>query len=220
MKRQHIELVPLTASIADKLKGSLNLWKLSEGERITYYNWVCDKLALDPGLLPLRYIEFTKGVLSLYGGKECAQLLRRKHGISVAITETKEVRGILIVRTRATMPDGRYDEAMGAVAIERLSDLNLANAIMKCETKAHNRCTYAVLGAAELCDETEVDTIAGAITRNDVLQTMDTQAEAPNGGAKPSQEDEQMVDIKPLVDATVGALSKRMSMNNTMKGRS
>jgi hypothetical protein len=61
-----------------------------------------------------------------------------------------------VVTARATTPDGRTDESIGAVPILNLKGENLANALMKGETKAKRRVTLAICGLAML-DESELE---------------------------------------------------------------
>jgi hypothetical protein len=57
------------------------------------------------------------------------------------------------------MPDGRIDEATGAVTISGLKGEALANAMMKAETKAKRRVTLSMSGL-NMLDESEVKDIA------------------------------------------------------------
>jgi len=61
------------------------------------------------------------------------------------------------------MPDGRFTDSIGAVNITGLKGDNLANAMMKSETKAKRRATLDLLGLGIL-DETETETIPMAQT--------------------------------------------------------
>jgi hypothetical protein len=56
------------------------------------------------------------------------------------------------------MPDGRTDEATGAVSLAGLSGTNLANSLMRAETKAKRRVTLSICGLGWL-DESEVDSV-------------------------------------------------------------
>jgi len=60
------------------------------------------------------------------------------------------------VTAQATLPNGRSDESTGAVPIARLQGENLANALMKAETKAKRRVTLSICGLSVL-DESELD---------------------------------------------------------------
>src|SRR5260370_32382559 len=68
---------------------------------------------------------------------------------------------VYIVRARATMPDGRTDESLGAVSLAGLEGEALANALMKAETKAKRRVALSICGLGML-DETEVETLPSA----------------------------------------------------------
>jgi hypothetical protein len=93
----------------------------------------------------------------------CADQLRRLHGISIYITNRERLGDIYIVTARAKDRTGREDESTGAVALGTLKGDALANALMKCETKAKRRVTLSLAGLGWL-DETELDTIPGART--------------------------------------------------------
>ena len=67
---------------------------------------------------------------------------------------------LLIVTARASI-GGRSDESIGAVALEGLRGNDLANAYMKCETKAKRRVTLSICGLGFL-DETEVADVGAA----------------------------------------------------------
>jgi len=68
---------------------------------------------------------------------------------------------IYTVRVKVANSEGRMDIATGAVSIKGLQGENLANAYLKCETKAKRRATLSICGLGFL-DETEVETIQGA----------------------------------------------------------
>jgi hypothetical protein len=63
---------------------------------------------------------------------------------------------VLVVTARATMPDGRVDESIGALPIDKLQGEARANALMKCETKAKRRVTLSICGLGML-DESEIE---------------------------------------------------------------
>jgi hypothetical protein len=77
--------------------------------------------------------------------------------------------GVYIVTSKASLPDGRCTESIGAVNIQGLKGEAYANAIMKAETKAKRRATLDLLGLGVL-DESEAESIPNATTV--ALQTM------------------------------------------------
>jgi len=72
------------------------------------------------------------------------------------------VEGCYIVTAKASDSEGRTDESIGAVPIEKIQGEARANAMMKAETKAKRRVTLSFCGLGML-DETEVDSIPGAV---------------------------------------------------------
>jgi hypothetical protein len=68
--------------------------------------------------------------------------------------------GVARVKAEAVNSKGRRDSSIGAVVIANLKGENLANALMKCETKAKRRVTLSICGLSFL-DEEELETVAG-----------------------------------------------------------
>jgi hypothetical protein len=84
-----------------------------------------------------------------------------RHKISVTFTERKREGEIYTVVARATTPDGRIDEATGAVSLGSLKGDALANAFMKCETKSKRRVTLSICGLSVI-DDSEIESTPGA----------------------------------------------------------
>ena len=136
-----------------------DLAQLTEAQRLGYYRAVCQSLGLNPLSKPFEYL-WLNGKLRLYALRDCTDQLRRLHGISIYITNRERLGDIYIVTARATDRTGREDESTGAVALGTLKGDALANALMKCETKAKRRVTLSLAGLGWL-DETEISTIPG-----------------------------------------------------------
>lgn len=134
-----------------------DLSKLSPEDRVRYYNATCDSLGLNPLSKPFDYITLN-GKLVLYAKRDATDQLRKRDRVSVSITAREEVRDVYVVTARATTPDGRTDESVGAVNVAGLKGDALANAFMKAETKAKRRVTLSICGLGWL-DETEVETV-------------------------------------------------------------
>lgn len=164
------------------IKGDLA--NLTPADRAAYYNTLCQSLGLNPLTQPFRYL-MLDGKLTLYATKDCTEQLRKMDKISVTIVAREAVGGAYIVTARASTPDGRVDESIGAVPLEKesgewangnngkryfksngewvaLRGVELANAMMKAETKSKRRVTLSICGLGML-DETEVETIPNAI---------------------------------------------------------
>ncbi|HZC02050.1 MAG TPA: hypothetical protein VE844_12020, partial [Gammaproteobacteria bacterium] len=106
---------------------------------------------------PFEYLTLN-GKLRLYALRDCADQLRRLHGISIYIANRERLNDIYIVTARAKDRQGREDESTGAVTVGHLKGDALANALMKAETKAKRRVTLSIAGLGWL-DETELETI-------------------------------------------------------------
>ncbi len=131
--------------------------QLKAEERISYYKMVCDSVGLNPLTKPFEYLTLN-GKLMLYARKDCTDQLRSIHKISIQIVARETVNDCYVVTARATKPDGRTDESIGAVSISNAKGDALCNAIMKAETKAKRRVTLSMCGLGML-DETEIETI-------------------------------------------------------------
>ena len=136
-----------------------DLSQLPEAQRLAYYRAVCQSLGLNPLSKPFEYLTLN-GKLRLYALRDCADQLRRLHGISIYIVDRERLGDLYIVTARAKDRTGREDESTGAVALGTLKGDALANALMKCETKAKRRVTLSLAGLGWL-DETELETIPG-----------------------------------------------------------
>src|ERR671925_529868 len=135
---------------------------LTSQQRADYYGAVCRALGLNPLTKPFEYLTLN-GKLRLYALRDCADQLRRLHGISIHITSREKLSDIYVVTARAKDRHGREDESTGAVALGSLKGDALANALMKAETKAKRRVTLSLAGLGWL-DETELATIPGVRT--------------------------------------------------------
>lgn len=132
-----------------------DLSKMEPADRLTYYNKVCASLGLNPLTKPFAYITLN-GKLTLYALRDATDQLRKLHRISVEIVSREMLpdAGLYVVTARARDLDGRTDESVGAVNVKNLGGENLANALMKAETKAKRRVTLSIAGLGWL-DESE-----------------------------------------------------------------
>jgi hypothetical protein len=127
-------------------------------------------MGLDPFTKPFDILRLN-GREVLYCTRSGTQQLNKLHKVSHLITsrDTNAEAGVYIVTSKASLPDGRCTESIGAVNIAGLKGEMYANAIMKAETKAKRRATLDLLGLGVL-DESEAETIPNATTV--ALQTM------------------------------------------------
>jgi hypothetical protein len=160
-----------------------DLTGLNPQERIQYYKAVCESVGLNPLTKPFDYLDLD-GKLVLYAKRDCTDQLRTIHSVSIKIVSRELVDGVYVVTSQASKPDGRCDEAIGAVPLVKeggewknsqngkryfqgngtytaLSPDAKANAIMKAETKAKRRVTLSICGLG-IMDESELDTVRNA----------------------------------------------------------
>jgi hypothetical protein len=131
-----------------------DLRQLTPQQKVSYYNAVCNSVGLNPLTQPFQYLVLS-GREVLYARREATDQLRHLHNVSVEIMAREVMEDCYIVTARATLPEGRTDESIGAVPIASLKGEFRANAMMKAETKAKRRVTLAICGLGML-DETEI----------------------------------------------------------------
>jgi len=185
------------ASIANQLILQGDLSKLSAGDKVRYYNGYCERMGLDPFTKPFDILRLN-GKEVLYCTRSGTQQLNKLHKVSHTITsrDTNADAGVYIVTSKASLPDGRCTESIGAVNIAGLKGEMYANAIMKAETKAKRRATLDLLGLGVL-DESEAETIPNASTV--ALQTMVE--------ALPQMEVESVEVIEEDAELTIGRIA-------------
>jgi hypothetical protein len=132
-----------------------DLATLNPDDRVRYYLRVCESLGLNPATQPFAYLTLKGRGLVLYARKDATEQLRRLHRVSVQIVARERQQDVYLVVARAALPDGRHDESVGAVSLAGLKGEDLANGIMRAETKAKRRVTLSICGLGML-DETEV----------------------------------------------------------------
>ena len=123
-----------------------DLAKMPPEVRIRYYVATCASAGLNPMTQPFTPMKNQAGQVVLYANKEAAEQLRKRDRISIRILSREKDDGLYIVTVAASTPDGRCEESQGIIEIANLKGTNLANAMMKCETKAKRRVTMALCG--------------------------------------------------------------------------
>lgn len=158
-------VVQANAQIAASVEAALiqgDLSKLTVQQRLDYYKAVCESLSLNPLTKPFGYITFKTGELKLYALKDCTEQLRARDGISIGSIDTIPIEGCVAFKAMAySKKSDRQDSSVGVVATKGLTGNDLANAVMKAETKAKRRVTLSICGLG-LLDESEIHSIEGA----------------------------------------------------------
>lgn len=135
-----------------------DLSKLTSEQRTTYYLRVCDSVNLNHLTKPFEYITLNNKLV-LYAKRDATDQLRSIHNVSVEDISTTEREGVFIVTAKVRNAAGRTDVSTGAVNISGLKGNDLANALMKAETKAKRRATLSICGLGFVMDETELETV-------------------------------------------------------------
>lgn len=173
------------AEIIEQVLIAGDLSKLTPQQRMQYYVKVCETVGLNPYTKPFEYISLN-GKLTLYALRACTDQLRSVHGVSVESLDESEREGVYIVTAKVKNKDGRTDMAKGAVPLAGLKGDNLANAMMKAETKAKRRATLSLCGLGFM-DETEVETVTGATKVPDAMAPIDAEPIEAKAEEKPAE---------------------------------
>jgi len=193
-KQNGATTVALSSEIVSNivLKGDIS--GLTQSQKVEYYRSVCERVGLDPATQPFQLLTLS-GKQVLYCSKAGAEQLTKIHRVSHEIKDRQTIQDIHIVYVRASLPDGRFEDSSGAVTVANLKGDTLCNALMKAETKAKRRSTLSLLGLGML-DETEIETIPGAIPV-DVKQIETVNAEGEiRSGPQPKQQVAENVSVK------------------------
>ena len=167
-------------AIIEKVAIMGDLAPLSPEDRVTYYTALCRSLRLNPLTKPFEYLKLDNRIV-LYATRGATDQLRASQSVSVRVVskQADHTLGVYSVEVEASTPDGRVDFASGVVAItkaggnwkkgengksffqkdgtiEPITGQDLANAIMKAETKAKRRATLSIVGLGWM-DESEAD---------------------------------------------------------------
>ncbi len=142
---------PATISAVETALVMGDLSQLSPTQRLELYKETCESTGLNPVTQPFDYITL-KGKLKLYCKSEGADQLRTIRRISITSLERihHQETGLFSVTAKAKDDKDRIDEAVGIVNVAGLNGENLANAMMKCETKAKRRVTLSICGLSFL----------------------------------------------------------------------
>jgi len=153
----NIETINTSQELISNLVLNGDISKMSSEMKVEYYNKLCHSLNLNPVTKPFQIISFQSKTI-LYATKDCTEQLRKINKVSIVDLTQDISNGLCISKCKVQDKDNRYDIATGAVAIANLKGGDLANAIMKSETKAKRRATLSICGLGIL-DESELDTM-------------------------------------------------------------
>lgn len=171
----------ISPATLEHVLGTGDISKLSTQQRVEFYKAACRSLNLNPLTRPIRFLTF-QGQTQAYFTRDGTDQLRKNNKLSLNVVDKHTEDGVYVVTVRAKSPDGREDEDIGAVPIAALKGDALANAYMKCLTKAKRRVTLSFCGLG-WSSEDELDTMHGARTFDH-----DAEIEPPKPAAAPEPE--------------------------------
>jgi len=180
------EEAPLSPEIVQQLVLEGDISKMTQDQRVQYVIRMCQSLGLNYLTKPFQIIKFkdSKGEKEiLYATKDCTEQLRKVHGVSVTDITATELKGVYMVVAKCVDKHGRSDVGTGVVPLSKeekfwnnelrrmvstgrkipMVDEELANALMKAETKAKRRATLSICGLGML-DESELETMPAHTT--------------------------------------------------------
>lgn len=180
---------PVSAETMETVIGTGDLKALTPAQRVEYMVQACKMIGLNPLTRPFRFLTF-QGQVQMYATKDCANQLCASRKVSLSIVDKQLDRDVFTVTVRASTPDGRHDEDIGAVPLGQLVGEARANATMKAITKAKRRATLSICGLGFL-DESELETMPG-------VQTFD--ADAPVVPMPQQQEQQKRMTAREWLD--------------------
>lgn len=154
---------PPDYSVLEKLVVNGDVAALTPDQRIQWYYLRCEAAGLDPRTQPFQYVEMKKGGLKLYATKTASDQLIANRKLDVKILSREYNRDLYTyeVVARVKTQDGQEIDDAGVVSLDGLAREDLANAMLRCVTKAKRRTVLSACGLG-MMDETEVETIADA----------------------------------------------------------
>ncbi len=126
-----------------------DLGKLGTEQRKSHYLKCCEFLGVNPASKPFDIIRFN-GKEQLYANSNFANQLSITNKLSCAIISEGSSDDFYRVTVEVRSEDGRISQDYGIVDIKGLTGDRLANAMMKCGTKAKRRAILAHCGYASV----------------------------------------------------------------------
>lgn len=123
-----------------------------EDQRMELYRRICEALELNNLTQPFVFIKTRQGT-KLYATKDATNQLRSKRNVSIKVTARElDQDGIFNVYVTASIGD-RVEDASASLFVDGLEGQDLADAKMKCETKAKRRATLDICGLGLALDD-------------------------------------------------------------------
>jgi hypothetical protein len=138
---------PIDPEAVTRALMAVDLAKLSAVDRVQFYAALCRSTGLNVLTRPFIVLRGQDGTLAWYITAAGCEQLRRLHRVSTRIMSRERTDdGLYLVTVQCRTPDERVEEAQGVVVLQGLKPPEMAQALMRCETKAKRRATLALLG--------------------------------------------------------------------------
>ena len=143
----------LSPQVMESLIGSGDLSRMSPGDRVAYYDAVCQSVGLNPLTKPFEFISF-QGRTVMYCTAAGCQQLAGMHGISLEIVERVSHPDACEVVVRAKFRDGRTVDNIGIVPLvgdQKTGHVSAQTRIVaqkKAVTQAYRRAVLSAVGLA------------------------------------------------------------------------
>lgn len=131
----------------EKALATSDVSHLSAATRVHYLLALCQKLGISPLTKPFILLKNPAGEMNWYPTVGCAEQLRALHRVSIRVVSRERMgEELYCITVAASLPDGRTEESTGVVPVAGLSGKALGDALMRCESKAKRRVTFALVG--------------------------------------------------------------------------
>ncbi len=102
------ELIKKEGELIQRLVLDGDISRMSQEQKVLYYNQFCNSLGINPLTQPFQIIKF-QGKERLYATKDCTEQLRKIHGVSITDISSTTVNDVFIVTAKAKdKEDGNF----------------------------------------------------------------------------------------------------------------
>lgn len=216
IKPQDGTVLPV-GELMERIIAAGDVSQLSPSDRAHYLVRVAESAGLNPLSQPFDLIPGPGGKLKLYPNKSATDQLRKIYRLNTITRSAQAINGTYVVTVEVS--DGRRSESnIGAVTIEGLKGEALANALMKCHTKAKRRATLDWCGLGVL-DEAEVGDLRdlGFVRPQADVEAVVVQDALSELDSGPVEWDDPTTDDRVADEATGEITARPLNLNDDIK---
>lgn len=153
--------------------------KMDSHTRVQFYLALCHSTGLNPLTRPFITMKGQDGSMQWYPTSGACEQLRKVHHVSISIlSRERSDDGLYCVTVKACLPEGRKEESQGVVYVGGLKGQELANALMRCESKAKRRATLAICGLGMAGADDEAGQVVAFDPQTGAVETAPREGEA------------------------------------------